>query len=201
MNNKILVLMAGTALAVAACAKHDNANTSGADTGNADLNMTTDNGAMGNSGATATTTTAPAPTTAQGFVNAAAASDKFEIESSKLAATAGSSAAVKRFATQMISAHTASTAKLKSTVAGMSPPLTPDDTLTPDQQQKLDSLKGLNGAAFDSAYKTAQTEAHQKTLDTLRAYSTSGDNAALKALASKMIPTVTAHLNIAMGLK
>src|SRR5437868_14572911 len=109
MNSKILVLMAGTALAVAACAKHENANTSGADTGNAsDLNMTTDNGAMGNSGATATTT-APAPTTAQGFVNAAAASDKFEIESSKLAATAASSAAVKRFATQMISAHTAST--------------------------------------------------------------------------------------------
>ena len=200
MNNKILVLMAGTALAVAGCAKHDNANTGGADTGNADLNMTTDNGAMGNSGATATTT-APAPTTAQGFVNAAAASDKFEIESSKLAATAASSAAVKRFATQMISAHTASTAKLKSTVAGMSPPLTPDDALSPDQQQKLDSLKGLNGAAFDSAYKTAQTEAHQKTLDTLRAYSASGDNAALKAFASKMIPTVTAHLNIAMGLK
>ena len=58
MNNKILVLMAGTALAVAGCAKHDNANTGGADTGNADLNMTTDNGAMGNSGATATLGTA-----------------------------------------------------------------------------------------------------------------------------------------------
>ena len=38
--------------------------------------------------------------TAQGFANAAAASDKFEIDSSKLAATAASSAAVKSFADQ-----------------------------------------------------------------------------------------------------
>ena len=191
MKIKILLLLTSTTLALAACSKNEPAN----ENLGTDVNVTaTDNEAMANAAA-------PSPLTAQGFVNAAAASDKFEIESSKLAATAASSAAVKRFATQMISAHTASTAKLKSTVAGMSPPLTPDDTLTPDQQQKLDSLKGLNGAAFDSAYKTAQTEAHQKTLDTLRAYSASGDNAALKAFASKMIPTVTAHLNIAMGLK
>jgi putative membrane protein len=194
MTSKLLVLLTGTTLALAACGKHDNANTTaGADTGNtADLNMT---------GNEAAASTAPAPTTARGFVNAAAASDKFEIESSRLAASAASSAAVKKFATQMISAHTASTAKLKSTLAGMSPPLTPDDTLTPDQQQKLDSLKGLNGAAFDSAYASAQTEAHQKTLDTLKAYSASGDNATLKTFANGLVPTVTAHLNMAKGLK
>ena len=101
----------------------------------------------------------------------------------------------------MISAHTTSTAKLKSTVAGMKPPLTPDDTLAPDQQQTLDSLKGLKGSAFDSAYAQAQQQAHQKTLDTLKTYSTSGENATLKSFASGLIPTVTAHLNLAKGLK
>ena len=101
----------------------------------------------------------------------------------------------------MIAAHTASTAKLKATVGGMNPPITPDDTLTPDQQQKLDSLKGLNGTAFDSAYASAQVEAHQKTLDTLKNYAASGDNAALKSFATGLIPTVTAHLNLAKGLK
>ncbi len=95
---------------------------------------------------------AAVPTTAQGFANAAAASDKFEIESSKLAASSAQSSAVKSFATKMIDAHTASTAKLKSTVAGMSPAITIDDTLSADQQQKLDSLKALHGADFDSAY-------------------------------------------------
>jgi len=201
MNTRILMLLAGTALALSACGKHDNANTS-ADTGNAtDLNMTADNGMAADTNMAGTSATAPSPLTAQGFVNAAAASDKFEIESSKLAASSASSDAVKKFAAQMITAHTASTAKLKSTISGMTPAITPDDTLTPDQQQKLDSLKGLNGAAFDSAYAAAQTQGHQMTLDALKDYAASGDNATLKTFANGMIPTVTAHLNMAKGLK
>ena len=196
MNNRIVILLAGTALALSACAKHENANGGATETGNtADLNMTGENGM-----AAATNATAPSPTTAQGFINAAAASDRFEIESSKLAASSASSAAVKKFASQMISAHSASTAKLKSIVGGMSPPMTPDDTLNPTQQQKLDSLKGLNGAAFDSAYASAQVEAHQMALDMLKNYAASGDNAQLKTFANGMIPTVTAHLNVAKGL-
>jgi putative membrane protein len=191
MKIKFLLLLTSTTLAVAACSKNEPANE---DLGT-DVNVTTtDNEAMANAAA-------PSPLTAQGFVNAAAASDKFEIESSKLAATSASSAAVKKFAAQMISAHTASTAKLKSTLAGMSPPITPDDTLSADQQAKLDSLKGLNGTAFDSAYASAQVEAHQKALDALNGYAASGDNPTLKTFATGLIPTVTAHLNMAKGLK
>ena len=146
----------------------------------------------------------PAPaaaTGAQGFVNAAAASDRFEIESSKLAQASGSSAAVKKFAGTMISAHTDSTAKLKATVSSLNPPLTPDDSLNADQQQMLDGLKGKTGAELDTAYADAQVKAHQATLDTLKAYSASGDNPALKKFADGLIPTVTAHLNMAKGLK
>lgn len=196
MTHKFLILLTTATLGLAACGKHDNTSAGGADTGNAtQVNVTAmDNGMAANS-------TAPAPTTAQGFVNAAAASDRFEIESSKLAEASASSSAVKKFAAKMISAHTGSTAKLKTTLAGMNPPLTPDDTLGPDQQQSLESLKSLKGSAFDGAYAQAQQEAHQKMLDTLKAYSASGDNAALKTFASGMIPTVTAHLNLAKGLK
>ena len=85
----------------------------------------------------------------------------------------------------MITAHTASTAKLKSTAATLSPAVTPDDTLSPGQQQKLDDLKGLHGAAFDSAYAAAQVDAHQAALDALNGYAASGDNAALKELAKE----------------
>ena len=83
----------------------------------------------------------------------------------------------------------------------MTPPVTPDDTLTAEQQSTLDHLKTLKGAEFDSAYKTAQVDAHSKTLDTLKAYSASGDTPALKTFADGLIPTVTAHLNMAKGLK
>lgn len=194
MQFRFPILLAGSTLALAACGKHDNSNLA-ADNGNTvDFNMTVDNGA-------ATNAEAPSPLTAQGFVNAAAASNYFEIETSKLAAGQASSSAVKKFATQMISAHTGSTAKLKSTLAGMSPAMTPDDTLTPDQQATLDTLKGKNGADFDSAYASAQVEAHKKTLDALKNYSASGDNATLKTFAHGLIPTVTAHLNMAKGLK
>lgn len=194
MTSKTLMFLSAAVLATAACSKHDNANTTGND-------MTTDANMMAANSMAANEAMAASPLTAQGFANAAAASDRFEIESSKLAAASASSAAVKSFASKMISAHTESTAKLKSTLAGMSPAVTPDDTLSADQQAKLDSLKGLKGAGFDSAYAAAQTEAHQKTLDALNAYSASGDNAALKTFAAGMIPTVTAHLNLAKGLK
>ncbi|MEW2849287.1 DUF4142 domain-containing protein [Stenotrophomonas maltophilia] len=46
-----------------------------------------------------------------------------------------------------------------------------------------------------------QTAAHQQTLDTLKAYAASGDMPALKDFATGLIPTVTAHLNMAKSLK
>lgn len=192
MTNKLVIFLSGTVLALAACGKND-ATTNYAAANDVNVAMT-DNEAMANP-------TAPSPATAQGFVNAAAASDKFEIESSKLAATAGQSAAVKSFAAKMISAHTGSTAKLKATIASMSPPLTPDDTLTAEQQATLDSLKGKTGADFDTAYAAAQVDAHQRALDALNGYAASGDNDSLKTFASGLVPTVTAHLNMAKGLK
>jgi putative membrane protein len=194
MKTKLLILFSGSLLTLAACGKHDADNSAAGDN-----IAVTDNMAVDNIGAA--NDTAASPLTAQGFANAAAASDRFEIESSQLAATNGSSAAVKKFATQMIAAHTASTAKLKSMLATQSPAMTPDDTLSPEQQATLDSLKGQTGAAFDSAYAAAQVDAHGKALDALKSYSASGDNAALKDFADGLIPTVTSHLNLAKGLK
>jgi putative membrane protein len=194
MKTKLLILFSGSLLTLAACGKHDADNSAAGDN-----IAVTDNMAVDNIGAA--NDTAASPLNAQGFAHAAAASDRFEIESSQLAATNGSSAAVKKFATQMIAAHTASTAKLKSTLAGQSPAMTPDDTLSPEQQATLDSLKGQTGAAFDSAYAAAQVDAHGKALDALKSYSASGDNAALKDFADGLIPTVTSHLNLAKGLK
>jgi putative membrane protein len=191
MTSRLVIFLSGTVLALAACGKHEAASDNAAN----DVNMTaTDNGAEMNA-------VAPSPLTAQGFANAAAASDNFEISSSKLAASQASSAAVKKFAEQMITAHTASTAKLKTTLAGMSPAMTADDTLSADQQATLDRLKGKTGADFDSAYAAAQVDAHQKTLDALNAYASGGDNEALKTFATGLVPTVTAHLNLAKGLK
>lgn len=143
---------------------------------------------------------AASTSSAQAFANAAAASDQFEIESSKLAASKAQSDEVKRFAEQMIKAHTDSTAKLKTAASQASPAITPAPQMTPMQQQTLSDLGAKSGAEFDEAYSKAQVDAHQMTLDTLKAYSADGEVEPLKQFATELVPIVTAHLNMAKGL-
>lgn len=144
---------------------------------------------------------APALSDGQAFANAAAASDAFEIETSKLALTTSKSLSIKRFAQKMVDAHTESTAKLKAAASGASPAVVPDPTMTSEQSVKLENLKSLSGMAFDNAYIATQAEGHQKALDTLRSYSASGNVPELKSFAATLAPTVTAHLNMAKSLK
>src|SRR4051812_7386283 len=82
MKSRLLIAVSGSVLALTACNKNNEATTTNA----ADANIAMDNGAA------ADMTAAPSPTSAQGFANTAAASDRFEIESSKLAAGQASSA-------------------------------------------------------------------------------------------------------------
>lgn len=197
MLNKTMVILSASALALAACGpKTETTNTT-------DTSMTTNDAGTFDANTTAMTdmnTTAPA-TGGQVFANTAAASDAFEIATSKLALENSNSADVKKFANQMITAHTASTDKLKATTAGLNLPITPDPKLNAEQQTILDSLKTKKGADFDTAYIAGQRTGHQETLDMLKAYAATGDVPALKTLAQGLVPTVAAHLNMAKSLK
>lgn len=148
-----------------------------------------------------TVTAPPAATAGQSFANAAAASDAFEIETSKLALTNATTPAIKAFAKKMIDVHTDSTEKLKAAAASAAPAIKPDASLTLEQEQLIAALKVETGAAFDQVYVTDQIKAHQKTLDALKAYASGGDVPALQSFASTLIPIVTAHLNMANGIK
>ena len=192
---KALSVLSSTALALTACHKTD----------------TTDASAMNTTAATASTNdmttandlapAAPAMSAGQTFANTVAASDAFEIETSKLALTDATVPAIKAFAQKMIEAHTASTAKLTAIAASGTPGITPNAALSADQQTTLDALKASSGKDFDQAYLADQVAGHQKTLDALRSYSTGGDVQQLKMFATTLIPIVTAHLNMAKGLK
>ncbi|MBY9063639.1 DUF4142 domain-containing protein [Sphingomonas yunnanensis] len=192
MSLRTTILAASAVLALGACSRGNDTTQTGAANGS-------DLGATGMATATPTAT-APA-SGGQSFANTAAASDAFEIETSRLALTNASSPAIKRYAQAMIDAHEASTAKLKTVAAGLSPAIQPVATLSADQQQTMESLRAAKGSAFDSAYVAAQSAAHQQTLDVLKAYAASGDVPALKTFAQGLVPTVTAHLNMAKGLK
>jgi putative membrane protein len=195
MNFKTLALVSVAALSLAACGKKAD-DTTAVDNSTYANTTATDVNAVGSNDAMA----APA-LGGQAFVNMAASSDAFEIETSKLAVTNGASAAVKKFAGQMITAHEGSTAKLKALTATLSPALTPDPALSAEQQQKLADLKTKQGNDFDTAYAAAQVAGHQQTLDTLKGYAATGDVPQLKTFASGLAPTVAAHLNMAKALK
>ena len=194
MNFKTLALVSVAALSLAACGKK------------ADDTTAVDNGAYANTtamdvnAAGANDAMAAPASGGQAFVNMAAASDAFEIETSKLAVTNGASAAVKKFAGQMITAHEGSTAKLKALTATLSPALAPNPALSAEQQQKLADLKAKQGADFDTAYAAAQVAGHQQTLDMLKEYAATGDVPQLKTFAAGLAPTVAAHLNMAKSL-
>jgi putative membrane protein len=193
------LMVAALALGLAACgpkadktvdsAANDTA-TAAADVGNAASN------------AISATVDAVTPTpTGQAFTDKAAKSDAFEIAAAKLALTNSSSAKVKSFAHEMIKDHTASTVKIKAAGKKAMPAITPDPTLTGDQNDKLADLGKLKGADFDSKYASGQVDAHQDALSLMKDYAKNGDVAPLKAAAGEIEPIVQNHLDMAKALE
>lgn len=193
---KILVPAIAASLALVACNPGEPGSANGSTDANAaampdDANMMDTNAAMMND------TGAAAPMTAQQFANTAAASDAYEIASSRLATDKAESAEVKTFATTMVRDHGKSTADLKAAAGS----LTPDPAMNAEQKANVAELQGLNGAAFDAAYSRQQLAAHQKTLAALQGYAASGDNAGLKTFASNTAPVVQGHLTMLQGMQ
>jgi putative membrane protein len=199
--NKVLSISCATALALslAACGPKAEQKT--------DAAMNTTGDAMAAAGEMASNAAqdvkeAVTPTpTGQEFANTAAKSDAFEIAAAKLAAASGASTEVKKFAAEMITAHTASTAKIKTAAAAASPAITPDATLTEDQNEDLAKLKGLKGADFDTAYVDGQIDAHEDALSLMQGYAKDGEVASLKTAAGEIAPTVSKHLEMVKMLK
>lgn len=186
------------AACLAACGHKDTTTTTDTANGATTTTTTTDTGMAGTNMANAD---AMAPTTpAQAFADKAAKSDAFEIAAAKLAETNAASAGVKDFARKMIKAHSDSTAKIKMAADSAAPAITPDATLTDDQNAKLADLGKLKGAEFDKAYMTGQVAAHEEALAAMKDYAANGDAPSLKKAASEIAPVVQDHLVMARGL-
>ena len=146
---------------------------------------------------------APAPaapavvTMASDFVPMAAASDMFEIEAAKVAQSKSTNAEVKKFAAEMIAAHTKSSADLKKAIADSDQTMTPPTTLPADKQAMLDALKAADAAGFDKMYVDGQVAAHQEALDLMQGYANGGDVPAIKAFATATAPVVKGHHDMA----
>jgi putative membrane protein len=156
-----------------------------------------ENATAGAVGAVSAATT----TTAGGFVTAAATSDMYEIQAAKLAEQKSTNPEVKKFAARMIKDHTASSNKLKALLAkgGINATL-PTDL---DERRKglLDNLSKASPADFDKMYAHQQVDAHDEAVTLLKGFIDHGDNDALKAFATSILPTVQEHLAMAKQLQ
>jgi putative membrane protein len=136
------------------------------------------------------------PSTAD-FVKEVAISDKFEVESSKLA-TEKAEGPVKNFATQMVEDHTKTSQELKNDAekANISLP----NALDSSTQTELDNLRHLNGQEFTKRYVEDQVSAHKDAVSLFKRYGKDGDNNTLKAWATETLPTLQHHLDMAQNL-
>jgi len=139
------------------------------------------------------------PLADQTFVTTAARAGMAEVELGSLAAQDGNTAAVKRFGTQMVKDHTKANAELtaQAKAIGATLPTVPD----PRQQDTIEKLKSLHGAAFDQAYTEAMVKDHEDAVALFDKEASSSGNDALKVFAQKALPTLKGHLQMARELE
>src|SRR6201986_144855 len=137
------------------------------------------------------------PTT-QDFITEAANSDMTEIAAAKIAQEKGN-ADEKKFAAQMVTDHTKTTADIKAMVASGDVKAEIPATLDSSSQSKLDKLRDAKADSFSSDYDSMQVSAHKDAVSLFERYSKSGDNAKLKDWAGKTLPTLQHDLEMAQG--
>lgn len=123
------------------------------------------------------------------YVMKAAASDLYEIESSRVALERSQSGAVRRYAQTMIDHHTMTSQQLTATVRNM-----PAPQLEPHQRDMIADLRAAPAEMFDRMYVNQQLASHMNALSVHGGYMKAGDEAALRQLATQATPVVASHL-------
>lgn len=119
-----------------------------------------------------------------------------EVEAGKMAISKTQNAQVKSFAQKMIDDHS----KALGDVAALaqSKGITLPTTVDAPHKAMAAKLNKLSGAAFDKAYMAgAGVSDHAKVRAKLKGFERKAKDAEVKALASKMLPTVEEHLHMA----
>jgi putative membrane protein len=186
MNRQVWAIAAGV-LALTACKESGTSISNNQTQGQTDEapidNMATGNTAGGDVAAAADRT----------YVENAAASDMFEIESSKLALQKAMLPSLKTFAQMMVDEHGKSTAELKN--AAQAAGITVPTALPADMAAKVSALGALSGSAFDKKYLADQRAGHREALAKVNAYISAAPAGPLKDHASKATGVIQKHLN------
>jgi putative membrane protein len=122
-----------------------------------------------------------------------------EIQFGQLATQKSVSDSVTAFARKLIADHTKSQAQLDS--LGRKLNITKVDSMDANHRNLMSRLSGYSQYAFDTAYINSQVKDHQATITLFENQSNKGQDSGLKSYASKNLPALRQHLQMAQSLK
>lgn len=132
------------------------------------------------------------------FLEKAAVGGRAEVELGQLAQQKAQSEEVKQFAQRMVTDHSQANSELMSLSDKMS--LSLPTALDDKTQKDSDKLAKLNGAKFDKEYMKMMVDDHQKDVDEFQKLSQNAINSDVKGFASKTLPTLQQHLELAKSI-
>ena len=130
----------------------------------------------------------------QKFMDQAASSDLFEIQSSQLALQRSRNPRTRSYAQHIIDDHTMASQRLAQLAQANG--ITLPTGLDPEQQRALAAIQNTR-RIFDSEYFRQQALAHQAAIRTYETEANSGYNNDVKLFAQQTLPTLQEHLQIA----
>lgn len=133
------------------------------------------------------------------FVMDAAIGGLMEVELGRIAAQKGMSDSVKQFGQRMVDDHSKANEELMT--LAQSKGITLPTALDEKHQKDVTKLSAMSGAEFDRAYSKMMLSDHNKDVKEFEKQSTKGGDADIKAFASKTLPTLREHLQMAQALE
>ena len=132
------------------------------------------------------------------FMKEAAQSGMAEVKMGELGQSNGESPQVKQFSQRIVTDHTKVNNELKQLAAKKG--VTLPDEMSEQHKTMLQHLSSLKGQEFESAFKQHAVENHQKSIEKFKTVSEKAKDADLKAFASKTLPALQQHLELAKQL-
>jgi len=193
------ITVSATLATVAACALLAVvAAASGGGAGVQNTNSSTTQGNMNGNTGTSSGSMKMKMTADQKFAMEAAMGGMAEVEMGRVAAQKGASAEVRQFGQQMVDDHTKANAELMQIAESKG--MTLPTALDAKHQMMMQKMSALSAEKFDKEYVKMQVKDHKKMAALFQKEANSGMDAELKAFASRTLPTVQEHLQMAQRM-
>lgn len=170
----------------------------GADGTTNTTNTATDTGTAGTATTGMATTANNVGEMDKQFMMEAASGGMMEVELGRMASQTASHDRVKNFGNMMVQDHTNANNELKALASSKNVML--PDSMMAKHRNHINSMKKKTGKEFDKAYMGMMVQDHNEDVSNFQKASTNGQDADVKAFASKTLPVLRGHLDSAKAI-